>query len=225
MAGTQWRNGWLACSVVLLASACAERSSEAGAVPGATREPAPLLEGQLDILAWPGYVERGARDPAYDWVSAFEKSTGCTVNAKTVGSADEMAMAMARGGVDVATASGDVSLRLIAGGHVQPIDVSRIQGYAALHPRLRDAAWHTVDGVHYGVPFQWAPNVLMYDSVAIKSVPDSWSVVFEEQQLDDGKSNRGRVQAHDNPIRIADAALFAATKRPGLGIRDPYALN
>jgi putative spermidine/putrescine transport system substrate-binding protein len=24
-------------------------------------------EGQLDIVAWPGYIERGESDKAYDW--------------------------------------------------------------------------------------------------------------------------------------------------------------
>ena len=30
------------------------------------------LEGALDIVAWPGYIERGETDKAYDWVSQFE---------------------------------------------------------------------------------------------------------------------------------------------------------
>ena len=34
-------------------------------------------EGQLDIVAWPGYIERGESDKAYDWVTGFEKETGC----------------------------------------------------------------------------------------------------------------------------------------------------
>ena len=28
-------------------------------------------EGQVDIVAWPGYVERGETDKAYDWVTDF----------------------------------------------------------------------------------------------------------------------------------------------------------
>jgi putative spermidine/putrescine transport system substrate-binding protein len=34
-------------------------------------------EGQVDIVAWPGYIERGETDKAYDWVTSFEKDTGC----------------------------------------------------------------------------------------------------------------------------------------------------
>jgi len=65
----------------------------------------------------------------------------------------------------------------------------------------------------------------MYNTTAFKDAPTSWSVVFEEQKLPDGKSNKGRVQAYDGPIYIADAALYLMTKQPELGIKDPYELN
>ena len=55
--------------------------------------------------------------------------------------------------------------------------------------------------------------------------PKSWSVVFEEQNLPDGKSNKGRVQAYSGAIYIADAALYLMKTKPELGIKDPYELN
>jgi putative spermidine/putrescine transport system substrate-binding protein len=45
------------------------------------------------------------------------------------------------------------------------------------------------------VPYQWGGNILMYNTKVFPKAPDSWSVVFEEQTLPDGKSNKGRVQA------------------------------
>ncbi len=182
-------------------------------------------EGQVDILAWPGYIERGEIDKNYDWVTGFEKETGCKVNAKTAGTSDEMVTLMNQGGFDLVTASGDASLRLIAGKKVQPINIDLIPNWKNVDERLRDAPWHTVDGVHYGTPFAWGPNVLAYNSSVFKEPPKSWSVVFEEQTLPDGKSNKGRVQAYDGPIYIADAALFLMKKKPELGIRNPYELN
>ncbi|HEY0293235.1 MAG TPA: ABC transporter substrate-binding protein [Hansschlegelia sp.] len=182
-------------------------------------------EGEVSIVAWPGYIERGETDKAYDWVTGFEKDTGCKVNVKTAATSDEMVTLMNAGGFDLVTASGDASLRLVAGKKVQPIDTALIPSWSTVDDRLKDAPWHTVDGKHYGVPFQWGPNVLMYNTDVFKEAPKSWSVVFEPQDLPDGKPNKGRVQAYDGPIYIADAALYLASKKPDLGIKDPYALN
>ena len=182
-------------------------------------------EGFVDILAWPGYIERGDGDPAYDWVTGFEKATGCQVRVKTASTSDEMVALMNEGGFDVATLSGDATLRLIAGKRVKPIDVSKVPGWDTIDERLKNAPWHTVDGVHYGIPYQWGTNVLMYDTRVFKQPPSSWKVVFEPMTLPDGKANRGRVQAFDGAIYIADAALYLMSTRPELGIEDPYELS
>ncbi len=183
------------------------------------------LEGYVDIVAWPGYIERGETDPAYDWVTEFEKSCGCKVRVKTAGTSDEMVALMNQGGFDLVTASGDASLRLIAGKRVQEINTKLIPSWDTIDPRLQNAPWHTVNGRHYGVPYQWGSNVLMYNTQVFKTPPKSWKVVFEEMTLPDGKSNKGRVQAFDGPIYIADAALYLTYNRPELGIKDPYELN
>ena len=86
-------------------------------------------EGEVDIVAWPGYIERGETDTAYDWVTDFEKKTGCKVNVKTAATSDEMVALMNEGGFDLVTASGDASLRLIAGKRVQPINVDLIPSW------------------------------------------------------------------------------------------------
>ncbi|MET0658313.1 MAG: ABC transporter substrate-binding protein [Steroidobacteraceae bacterium] len=183
------------------------------------------LEGRVDIVAWPGYIERGETDKSYDWVTKFETDTGCKVNVKTAGTSDEMVSLMTQGGYDLVTASGDASLRLIRGGTVQPVDISKVASYDSLDARLKEAPWHYVDGKHYGVPYQWGPNVLMYNTKVFKSAPTSWAVLFEAQKFPDGKPNKGRVQAYDGPIYIADAALYLMTQKPDLGIKDPYELT
>jgi putative spermidine/putrescine transport system substrate-binding protein len=182
-------------------------------------------EGQVDIVSWVGYIERGETDPAYDWVTQFEKDTGCKVNNKVAATSDEMVALMNEGGFDLVTASGDASNRLISGGKVQPINIDLIPSWKTVDERLQNVPWHTVNGVHYGVPYQWGPNILMYNKDVFKEPPKSWSVVFEEQTLPDGKSNKGRVQAYDGPIYIADAALYLKTHKPELGITDPYELT
>ncbi|MCX7345164.1 MAG: ABC transporter substrate-binding protein [Alphaproteobacteria bacterium] len=182
-------------------------------------------EGQVDIVAWPGYIERGQTDKNFDWVTDFEAKTQCKVNIKTAGTSDEMVALMNEGGFDLVTASGDASLRLISGKRVQPINTALIPSWLTVDERLQNAPWHTVGGVHYGVPYQWGANVLAYNTNVFKEAPTSWSVVFEEQNLPDGKSNKGRVQAFDGPIYIADAALYLMAKKPELGIKDPYELT
>ena len=42
-------------------------------------------EGFVDLVAWPGYIERGESDPEYDWVTGFEKETGFKVRVKIAG--------------------------------------------------------------------------------------------------------------------------------------------
>ena len=182
-------------------------------------------EGQVNIVAWPGYIERGDTDKNYDWVTDFEKKTGCKVNVKTAGTSDEMVALMNEGGFDLVTASGDASLRLVSGKRVQPVNIDLIPSWKTVDERLQNAPWHTVDGTHYGVPYQWGANVLAYNTTVFKDPPKSWNVVFEEQKLPDGKSNKGRVQAFDGPIYIADAALYLMKHKPELGIKDPYELN
>jgi putative spermidine/putrescine transport system substrate-binding protein len=182
-------------------------------------------EGVVDIVAWPGYVERGETDKAFDWVSEFEGRTGCKVRVKTAGTSDEMVALMNEGGFDLVTASGDASLRLIAGKKVQEINTALVPSWGTVDPRLQSSPWHTVDGKHYGTPYQWGANVLMYNTQAFPEPPKSWNVVFEEQTLPDGKSNKGRVQAFDGPIYIADAALYLMTHKPDVGIKDPYELT
>ena len=182
-------------------------------------------EGQVDIVAWPGYIERGETDPNFDWVTTFEKNSGCKVNVKTANTSDEMVALMNEGGFDLVTASGDASLRLVAGKRVQPVNIKLVPSWNTVDKRLQNAPWHTVNGVHYGVPYMWGPNVLMYDTRAFKQAPTSWSVVFEETTLGDGKPNKGRVQAYDGPIHVADAANYLMYHRKDLGIKDPYELN
>lgn len=221
----------LAGLLVLSVAACEKKKTEGADTEAGSTAAVPLkaeigaLEGQVDIVAWPGYIERGDTDKGYDWVTKFEAETSCKVNVKTAGTSDEMVSLMTQGGYDLVTASGDASIRLIRGNTVQPINVALIPSYGTVDSRLQEAPWHYVDGKHYGTPYQWGPNVLMYNTKVFKTAPTSWSVVLEPGDLPDGKPNKGRVQAYDGPIYIADAAVYLMAKKPDLGIKNPYELN
>ena len=215
---------FMLCSVLVLASLALSACGGAGSASGMKTEIG-AGEGEVSIISWAGYVERGETDPAYDWVTEFEAQTSCKVTNKTAATSDEMVTLMNQGGFDLVTASGDASNRLIAAGKVQPINVDLIPSWNTVDERLQSAPWNTVDGVHYGVPYQWGPNVLMYNTEVFPEAPKSWDVTYTEMTLPDGKSNKGRVQAYDGAIYLADAALYLKFHNPELGIDNPYDLN
>jgi len=178
------------------------------------------MEGQVNILAWPGYAEDGSNDPKVDWVTPFEKQTGCQANVKYFGTSDQAVQLMKTGQYDVVSASGDASLRLIAAGDVAPVNTDLVKNYADISPFLKNRDWNSVDGQMYGIPHGWGANLLMYNKDVVKPAPTSWGAVF------DGASKySGKVTAYDSPIYIADAALYLMRHQPDLGIKNPYALD
>lgn len=177
-------------------------------------------EGEVNVLAWPGYAEDGSTDKAVDWVTPFEKETGCEVNVKYFGTSDEAVTLMKSGEYDVVSASGDASLRLIAGGDVQPVNTDLIPNYADVWEFLKERAWNSVEGQMYGVPHGYGANLLMYNTDEVSPAPTSWSAVF-----DDASQYAGKVTSYDSPIYIADAALYLMKTQPDLGIENPYALD
>jgi putative spermidine/putrescine transport system substrate-binding protein len=177
-------------------------------------------EGQVNILAWPGYVEDGSTDPAVDWVTDFETETGCEVNVKTFGTSDEAVKLMQGGGWDVVSASGDATLRLIYGDNVQPINTDLIPSYADIFEDLKLQTHNSVGGVPYGVPHGRGANLLMWNTDKVTEPLDSWAATFEADS-----PYAGSVTAYDSPIFIADAAVYLMATQPELGITDPYSLD
>jgi putative spermidine/putrescine transport system substrate-binding protein len=171
-------------------------------------------EGSLNLVAWEGYT-------APQWVKPFQKATGCQVHPKYAGSSDEMVTLMRQGGgsqYDMVSASGDASLRLIYGKDVQPVNVNLIPDWKNFVPQLKSPPHNTIKGVHYGVSLQWGPNTLLYNTAKVKPAPTSWSAIYSPKY-------KGKVTVPDNPIQIADAALYLSKTKTSLGITDPYELN
>ena len=177
-------------------------------------------EGEVSVLAWPGYVEDGSNDKTVDWISDFEKESGCEVTIKTFGTSDEAVQLMRTGQYDVVSASGDATLRMIAAGDVEPMNTDLITNYKDIFDSLKDQPWNSVEGQMYGVPHGRGANLLMYRTDKVTPAPDSWSAVF-----DDSSKYSGNVTAYDSPIYIADAALYLMATKPELKIKDPYALD
>jgi putative spermidine/putrescine transport system substrate-binding protein len=132
-----------------------------------------------------------------------------------------MVSLMANGGggqYDLVSASGDADLRLIYGGDVRPVNIDLIPGWKDFYPFLQNPSFNTIDGVHYGVSLEFGPNVLLYDKSTFPTPPTSWSVIYD-------KKYSGKVTVPNNPIQIADAALYLSKTQPNLGISDPYELT
>ncbi len=144
--------------------------------------------------------------------------TGCDVTVQTFGTSDEAFTLFQTNPTqyDVISASGDATLRLVAGGFVQPVNVDLIPSYAEIFPDLKDKDYNTVDGVHYGVPHGRGANVLMWRTDEVTTAPTSWSALF-----DPASEFAGKFSVYDAPIYIADAAVLLMKTNPELNIKHP----
>jgi putative spermidine/putrescine transport system substrate-binding protein len=221
--------GIAVAGVAVLVAACGSDSTSGGS-GGAAGAPAPPSrsaatavgagEGELDIVAWAGYAEDGTNDKSVDWVTPFEKQTGCQVNVKVGNTSDEMVTLMKTGQYDGVSASGDATLRLIYGGDVAPVNTDLVPNYATVADFLKNRPWNSVGGTMYGIPHGWGANVLTWRTDKVTPAPDSWGVVF-----DPDSPYQGKITAYDSPIYIADAALYLKATKPDLKITNPYELD
>jgi putative spermidine/putrescine transport system substrate-binding protein len=219
----------IAATALFAAAGCGgSDNGSSGSAGGGVKAPSgqkPLAklgpgEGKLNIIAWAGYAEDGSTDPKVDWVTPFEKQTGCQVNVKTGNTSDEMVTLMRTGRYDGVSASGDATLRLIAGGDVAPVNTDLVPNYKDVFDGLKNQPFNSVDGQMYGIPHGRGANILMWRSDKIKQNLDSWSAVFDK-----ASQFKGKVTAYDSPIYIADAALYLKATKPDLGIDNVYELD
>lgn len=174
---------------------------------GFPAQPAEAAGCTLTAIVWEGYT-----DPSF--ADQFTAKTGCTVKATYAGSSDEMFAKFRAGGgrtYDIISASGDITERLYKAGLVRPIDTSKLDNYNEIFSSFQGGEWNTFDGKPYGVTFAWGPNVLVYNTKVVKPAPTSWDVLFDPKYA-------GKIALPDNPMTIADVALW-------LGKADPYDLT
>jgi putative spermidine/putrescine transport system substrate-binding protein len=225
---TMVRTAPVAAAVLLLAACGGSDSTSSASGSGASAAPPSLAaagsvgtgEGQLNIIAWAGYAEDGTNDKTVDWVTPFEKQTGCQVNVKIGNTSDEMVTLMKTGQYDGVSASGDATLRLIYSGDVAPVNTDLVPNYATVAPFLKDRPWNAVNGRMYGIPHGWGANVLSWRTDKVRPAPDSWGVVFDQSS-----PYKGKITAYDSPIYLADAALYLKATKPDLKITNPYELD
>ena len=215
------RLGCMAATAVLAATTCGSSPSPSGPtlqVPPTAKIAPPTSigagEGQLNLVLWDGYADKS-------WVDPFTAATGCKVNQHPAGSSDEMVSLMKDGGGgnwDMVSASGDADLRLIYSGDVKPMNTALIPDWTNFQTYFQSPPYNTIMGVHYGISLQWGPNTLLYNTQKFVNPPTSWSVIYDP-------ANKGLITVPDNPIQIADAALYLSKSKPSLKITDPYELT
>src|SRR5579859_7053324 len=219
---TGWvRLGCFAAAAMLAVTACESSGTPSSLTlqqpPTATMKPQASIgagEGQLNLIALDGYVDDS-------WVKQFTQQTGCKVTPHYVGSRDEMVALMKDGGGgqwDMVSATGDVGLQLIYGGDVKPMNPALIPDFTNFQAYFKSPPYNTINGVHYGISLQWGPNTLLYSTQKFPNPPTSWSVIYDP-------ANKGLITVPDNPMQIADAALYLSKSQPKLGIKDPYELT
>ena len=192
------------------------RATSRGARPRSAR-----ARARSTSIAWAGYVEDGSTDPKVDWVTRLREGD------RLPGQRQGRQHLRRDGAADADRRSTTASRRpatrpsrLIEGGDVDPVNTDLIPNYADVFDALKDQPYNSVDGQMYGIPHGRGANLLMYDTDEVKPAPTSWDVVFDE-----AGEYSGKVTAYDNPIYIADAALYLREHQPDLGITDPYELD
>ena len=206
----------LAGAALLAIGACTSGSS-------GTPAPSPQAslgagEGELDLIIWAGYAERGAVDPNFDWVTPFETETGCKVNTTDMTDSANGVSLLQSGDYDGGSFSGNATVRLMAAGDVAPVNTNLIPNYANIFEGLKNKEHNSVGGQPYGVPHGRGPNLLMYNTDEITAAPTTWDPVWNGEY-------GGKVSIYDSSDYIADAALHLMVTQPDLKITNPYQLN
>jgi putative spermidine/putrescine transport system substrate-binding protein len=172
-------------------------------------------EGEVSLVSWAGYVEP-------EWSKPFEQKTGCKVNNKEAGTSDEMVELMKSGQFDGVSASGNATARLVAAGVVAPVNTDLVPNYETVFADLKDQPYNTFDGVNYGIPHGRGANLLMWNGNDVSPPPDSWNVTLDPKVA---AKYKGKISQYDDPMSIAEAAVYLKTHEPDLGIENPYELN
>ena len=211
------RTAWLIVggllAALLLLAGCGSSSDETTA--GAELQKLGKGEGEVDLISWAGYVEP-------QWSKPFEQKTGCKVKNKVAGTSDEMVALMRTGEYDGVSASGNATARLVDGGNVDPVNVNLVPNYRTIFNDLKNQPYNTFDGTHYGIPHGRGANLLMWNSNDVKPAPTSWNVTMDPKVA---AKYKGKISQYDDPMSIAEAAVYLKAHEPQLNIENPYELN
>jgi putative spermidine/putrescine transport system substrate-binding protein len=217
--------------VLLLVAACSggggttHASGAAAASPaGTASSSAPASQNLLRLVVPPGPVQNGNVIPQVDWVTPFQKQTGCQVYLKNANTDAEAARDITAGGsyYSGVLASPELAGQLISAKAAAPLNTALIPGYSAIGAALRTAPSGVVGGKTYAVPYAWDSYITGYDASKAKPAPRDWSALFAPASA---ARYAGKITMPDSVATIALAALYLKSAQPSLGITDPFELD
>jgi putative spermidine/putrescine transport system substrate-binding protein len=200
-------------------------SGAAAASPSGTASPsASGRQNLLRLVVPPGPVQNGNVIPRDDWVTPFEKRTGCQVDLKNDYTDAAAAKDFTAGGSYYSgiLASPELAGQLISTRAAAPLNTALIPGYTALGAALRTAPTEVSGGKTYGVPYAWDTYVTGYDAAKVNPAPQNWNALFVPASA---ARYAGKITMPDSTATIALAALYLKSAQPSLGITDPFELD
>ncbi len=169
--------------------------------------------GEVSLLTWEGYADDS-------FIKPFEKASGCKVLATYVGSNDDFAAKLAAGGgiYDIITPSIDTTKIMIRAGFVEPIDITKINGWEGIYPKFAETGGINEDGKVWGVPYAWGSIPFMYRTDKVSTPPTSLKDLWDPQykgkiSLWDDKSAiyvAARLNGDNNIYKLSDDQLQKA---------------
>ena len=209
----------VACAASLSGVAGADRPLVArGEVPPTQGVPPPTAigktEGSLDLLAAPGFASP-------QWTTPFRRATGCRVSVTVAASSSAIERDMSEGGTrsyDLIAAQNDAALSLIYAGAVRPVNLSLLPAWGQEAAALQSPDFNTVVGYHYGITSAVGLDELVFYKASFSHPPSSWLALYAGAPHAD-------VGVPNEPLVIADAAVYLSRVRPKLKITDPYELT
>ena len=161
-------------------------------------------EGKLNIIAWAGYAEDGSTDPKRRLGHAVREGDRLPGQRQDRQHLRRDGHADAHRQYDGVSASGDASLRLIAGGDVAPVNTKLVPNYADIVPQLKNQAYNSVERPDVRHPARLGRQPAdVATRTRSRRRRTRWGAVFDQSS-----PYKGKVTAYDDPIYIADAALY-----------------
>ncbi len=131
---------------------------------------------QLYIYTWAGYTDQ-------DLLDRFTKETGFKVVADVYDSNEAMLARLQAGGggaYSIIYPSDYMVAKMVELGLLRELDRSRLVGMNQLVPRFQNPVYDPAN--LHSVPLSWGTTGLIYNIQKVKSAPQDWSYLWENQQ-------------------------------------------